>query len=114
MQKEQKEPVTIDSILFWFKESTEKIKPISNAQWLDSAAKLNILAEDIDNQIDEMDFKMAEREREMIKEGESAVKAGILRTEVIDYKKYLELKSTRKRIDEHIRIAKIRQSHPDY
>jgi hypothetical protein len=108
------EIVTIDSILEWFKESIENKNPISQEQWLDSAAKLVILAEDIDDQLSQMEFQMAERERIALEEGEPAAKAKILKTGVVDYKYYLKLKAKRKRIDEHIRIAKKRERHPDF
>jgi len=108
------EKVTVDTILEWFQQSIEQKLPISQEQWLDSAAKLVILAEDIDDQLSEMEGRMAERERIAIEEGDTAAKAKILKTGSIDYKQYLTLKAKRKRIDEHIRIAKKRERHPDF
>jgi len=106
--------VTIDFILEQFREWIEGKHPISQEVWLDSAAKLVILAEDIDDQLSEMEGQMADRERISIEEGDTAAKAKILKTGSIDYKLYLTLKAKRKRIDEHIRIAKKRERHPDF
>jgi len=108
------EKVTIDSILEWFKEQIEQKNPISQEQWLDAAAKLTILAEEIDDQLSTMEAIMADAERAYIEGGEPAAKAKILKTENIDYKEYLKLKAKRKRIDRHIEIAKKRERHPDF
>jgi hypothetical protein len=73
-----------------------------------------ILAEDIDDELSEMEGTMAERERIAVEEGEPGVKAKMVAKGAVDYKKYLKLKAKRKRIDEHIRIAKKRERHPDF
>jgi len=106
--------VTIDGILGWFKKAIEEKQPISQEQWLDSAAKLVILSEEVDDQLSEMESLMLESERMAIEEGEPAAKARIMKTGVVDFMEYLKLRAKRKRIDEHIRIAKKRERHPDY
>jgi len=106
--------VTIDGILKWFKDSIEDKRPISQEQWLDSAAKLVILAEEVDDELSELEGFMVEKEGEEIGYGEPAAKARIMGKGAIDYGRYLKLKAKRKRIDEHIRIAKKRERHPDF
>lgn len=106
--------ITIDNILNALKKAIEDNQPVSQEQWLNTAARLTILAEDIDDQLSEMEGIMAERERIALEEGEPGVKAKILKTGAVDYKEYLKLKAKRKRIDEHIRIAKKRERHPDF
>lgn len=105
--------VTVETILSYFAEWIANKVPISPATWVDSAQKLNILVEDVDNEIDHMEALMAEKELELIKSGESAAKARVLKKEAISYERYLNQVSLRKRIEEHIRLAKKRSMIQD-
>jgi len=108
------EKITADSVLEIFKQAVENDIQVSQAQWLDGAAKLVILTEGLDDELSRMKFLMADAERKAVEAGEPGIKAKMLKIGAIDYEKYLKLKAKRKRIDEHIRIAKKRERHPDF
>lgn len=99
----------LTEILDWFRRSIEENLPISPVKWLESASKLNLLMEDIDNKIAEFECVMADEEMRLVENGETVAKSKILKRKVVDYKEYLKLKAIRERVTEHIRIAKKRQ-----
>jgi len=101
----------INKILEQFKEWIIQRKPISPEAWLDSAQKLNIFLEDIDNEIDYFEIIMSEYQRKLLEENKSVAKTEILKYQALskdDLVKYKRLKSLRIRINEHIRLAKRR------
>jgi len=107
------EKITIESIMDWLKEAVEKKLPISVEMWLDAAAKLNILAEDLDNEIAMLEADMKLEECKLIEADVPASKASVLKIKAIDYKAYLVKKALKDRIVEHIRIAKQRTQIPN-
>lgn len=112
------EKITIESILSWFKKAIEGGIPISPATWLDSAGKLVILSEEIDERIATAEALMADYEMILIKEGKAASAAKILKKDVLKgeytYRHLLSDIALRSRIDEHIRLAKKRQDIKDF
>lgn len=106
----------IEKILKWFKEAVVSNDIISPDTWMRSAQKLNILLEDLDNQIDCYEMQMHEHQKKLIKDGESVAKSEILKTDALkadEQINYRMMKSMRKRIDEHIRLAKKRATLSD-
>ncbi len=110
--------ITIDTILDWFKQSVETKQPIGPALWIESALKLNILKESLDNEIAEAEGKMIEMETTLLEAGTTAAQAKKLRTRAVDYQKYLKVVAKEKRIIEFIRLAKYQSrlisEHHDY
>lgn len=102
--------VTLDSILEWFKDAIENERIIRPAEWLEKAMQLNILVEDLDIQLAKMKAAMADKKVEFIEKGMTAAKADILKIKAVNYEEYLQLEAKRKRIDEHIMIAKKREN----
>lgn len=82
--------------------------PITPSSWVESALRVNALKGDMDNQLACYEAEMANREAEIVEQGETSSKAKILKIRVVDYKAYLELKADLKRIDEFIKLAKRR------
>ena len=109
----EKEKVTIESIMVWFKTAIEEKHPVSIEQWLDGAGKLNILAEDIDNEIAMLEADMKFEECKLIEADVPASKANVLKIKAVNYKEYLKKKALKDRITEHIRIAKQRTQIPN-
>lgn len=106
--------VTIESILAWMKNAIETKSPISGGQWLDAAAKLNVLLMDFDEELIEAKFAVGTIKAEYIAEGVTAAAAKILSEARPDFKTMLLAEKKRERIVEFIRIAKKRtelQSH---
>ncbi len=100
--------MTLDEMLDVIRNNILMNEPIPPAKWIEYALRINVLAEDIDNQMAGMEAWMAEQQARMIKEGESAAKAKVLCVQEIEYADYLTLKAKRKRIDEYIMLAKKR------
>ncbi len=110
-----KEKVTIENILLWFKTAIENKEPIDPITWLDSAQKLVVLLEDVDNELDSMEATFAEEKRKQVLKGKSVAMAETLKYDNRDYyEHYLRLKSLKERVKEHIRLAKARQQHPAF
>ena len=86
----------------------KQASPIPNG--FTGSADLALPAQDIEK----AKALMAEAERKAIEAGEPGIKAKMLKIGAVDYEQYLKLKAKRKRIDEHIRIAKKRERHPDF
>ena len=98
----------IDEIIGEMKDRVEQNIPIHPASWVESATRINVLADTLDNQLAEYEGTMAEKEAEFVQEGEPANKAKILARNYINYTAYLKLKARIKRIDEYIKLAKRR------
>ena len=105
-QNMQKENVTIDTILDWFREAVKTRNPISANIWIESSLKLNILVEELDDAIAEIEGEMARIEGELIGEGETAAAAKRISKGKVAYTEYLKAKGKRKRIEEFIRLSK--------
>ena len=105
--------MTVDDIINEMNRRVVKNEVVTPASWLDSAQRLNILADmEVDREIAGMEACMVNAKVVLIKAGESAAKAEILCTENIDYQRYRELKARRETITEYIRLAKKRASLP--
>jgi len=102
------ESVTVDGILSWLKDQIESKQPIPPHVWMDSAAKLNVLLEDIDDELAAVKMKVNEMKYEITKEGVSVAAAKVAAEASTSYAQMMKLESKRDRIKEHIRIAKKR------
>jgi hypothetical protein len=100
--------MTIDQIIDEMKRRVDEDIPIHPASWVDSATRINVLADTLDNQLAEYEGTMATAEAEYVKDGEPGVRAKTLAKTHIDYTAYLKLKAKIKRIDEYIKLAKRR------
>jgi|TARA_R100001530_G_scaffold903_1_gene1565 Holliday junction resolvasome RuvABC endonuclease subunit len=92
-------------------EMTNRVKKneaISPASWIESATRVSLLSEDLDNQIAHHEAQLIEIEAEYLKADMSSAKAKTLAKSEINYKEYLELKARFKRINEWILLAKRR------
>lgn len=89
-------------------------EPISPASWVEASLRINTLLSDKDNELACYEAEMANKEAELVEQGETSSKAKILKTRAIDYKKYLELKGELKRIDEFIKLSKRRAIINEY
>lgn len=87
---------------------------ISPAGWVEASLRINTLLSDKDNELACYEAEMANKEAELVEQGETSSKAKILKTRAIDYKKYLELKGELKRIDEFIKLSKRRAIINEY
>ena len=90
---------SIDSILAWFREQIEEKNVISNSQWLDSASRLNILSQDLDDELADYECSMAEVKVNLIKEEKvkSKTEADCHVQATPQYNRYLKLKAKRER-----------------
>jgi hypothetical protein len=100
--------MTIDEIIEEMKQRVEQNLPIHPSSWVESAMRINVQADTLDNQLAEYEGIMASYEAELVRDGETASKAKILAKNSIDYVAYLKLKAKIKRIDEQIKLAKRR------
>jgi hypothetical protein len=105
-QYPKKDQITIDTILDWFQQSIETKTPIGPQIWIHSALKLNILKSELDDQIAEYEFQLAQAVSHLIEEGCSSAKAEKIKINKIDYKDYLVQKAKEKRVLEFIRLSK--------
>ena len=100
--------MTIQEIINTMKERVERDEAISPSSWVETAIRINVMADTMDNKLAEYEGSMAEEEACIVESGESASKAKILARRKIDYTEYLKLKANIKRIDEYIKLAKRR------
>lgn len=103
--------ITIETILDTMRNHILNDDRITKERWIDSAMRLNVLSEGIDNRIAGCEACMAEEKAKLIENGDSAAKAKALCVRAIDYEDYLKLKAQRKRIDEYIMLAKKQASN---
>jgi urocanate hydratase len=101
-------PNTIDSILRWLHDKTEKGEPISPSVYLEKASNLNTLLEELDE-----DWVKAKMNCSMIlatyvSTGNSVASARVLMEASEERMALLRLEAKRERVKEHIRIAKKR------
>lgn len=99
--------ITIDTILNWFKRVIENKESVPPSVWLDASSKLNILAEELDDELAELNGKVVEEKTTLILAGKSVSKAEAL-SERIEFVRRKKLEAKRQRISEHIRISKAR------
>lgn len=88
----------------------EKNEPISPTTWVEASLRINALVGDLDNEIARMEALFNKLEVEYLKQDFSSAKAKAYAKADLGYEKYLQLKATRKRIEEFIRLAKKRSS----
>lgn len=100
--------VTLDGILAWFRQAVEDKQPISPEVWLDGAQKLNILQEDLDDAIVVAEMFIAQKKSESIAEGASVSVADRMADASPESAHLRLLLAKKKRVEEHIRIAKKR------
>ena len=106
--------MTINEIMNNLEKRVINNEPISPASWVEASLRINTLLSDKDNEIACYEAEMANREEELVEQGEASAKAKILKTRAVDYKKYLELKGELKRIDEFIKLSKKRAIINEY
>ncbi len=103
-----KEPVTIDGIMSWCKESVQTRRVVHPDQWLDISQKLAVLLEDLDDDLINMEMEYRNLRAEFIGAGESAAAAEVKAKSSEAYRQNLQLKAKRERIAWTIQIAKKR------
>ncbi len=103
-----KELVTIDTILKWFKDSVEQRLPIRPMEWLDGSAKLVILSQDLDEEIASLECDIADKMAELINGGNSVSQAKSIANSGEIFRELKKKKAIQERITKHIQIAKKR------
>ncbi len=105
--------VTLDVIIGFIRESVQKKLVMSPAQWLDAAAKINVLKEDLDNRIAGLESDVADHYAGLqMDEGMSSAKARSIANAGPIARELRMLKAKQKRVEEYIRICKKRQEQP--
>jgi len=102
------EKKTVDTILKKFKTWIEEGRPIPPAEWLNKSAELNILSEELDDCIVDAKCIIADKKAELVGKGDSIAKAKALAETGDLWRNLLKLEAKRTRVQEHIRIAKLR------
>ncbi len=100
--------VTVHTIMDWLHEQIAKRIPITPAVYLDSAQKLVVLLQDIDEDLirAEMDYR---REKSLhMTQGASGIEAETRAKGSARYAEYLQLKALRERVMATVQIAKKR------
>jgi hypothetical protein len=82
--------------------------PIMPSSWVESALRINALRGELDNELIAYEMIINDKVANLIEEGRTGTVAEKMSKSGETYKKYLELKSELKRIDEYIRLAKRR------
>lgn len=105
---------SIDQILTGARESVEKNMPVSPAQWLDAAQRLNALVENLDERLiaTEMDYRKLRAS--YIEEGKSATEAETRAKASDTYGELLRLKAKKEQVEAFIQIAKKRCDIRDF
>lgn len=109
-----KELVTIDTILDWFKSSIEQKLPIRPVEWLDSSAKLIILSQDLDEEIAGLECDIADEMAKLIREDMSVSQAKSLANSGEVFRKLKKRKAVKERVISHVQIAKKRTELNEY
>lgn len=101
---------TLDDILNDMEQRVRENQPVSPANWLEAAIKINALRGDLDNDIADFEAQLILVEGSYIKQGEPQTKAKSLTRYKYneDYNKLLKAKAKSKRIEEFLRLAKKR------
>jgi len=100
--------VSLDSILAWYREKIESKQPIPPSIWLDGAAKLEVLVEELDEDLVEAKMAVNEEKASLVREGNSVAAADALVEATPAFRTYLTLKAKKERVVEFIRLAKKR------
>jgi len=104
---ENKELVTIDTIINFIKENVENKQPLSPAVYVDAAAKLNVLLSDEHALLHKLQGEVA-RERVKFIEIDMTATEAKMRVEAMPmYEQMLNQKAKIERIVEFIRISKL-------
>jgi len=103
--------VTTDGIIEWLKQRIEFKIPISPDVWVDAAQKLNVLIGDDHDRLYDLEQEVAKMKMEYMVDGDEKVNVSYAKAKVEttdQYKEARKLKAKIGRIEEQIRIAKIR------
>lgn len=84
--------------------------PISASYWVESALKINAMKGSLDNEVAVMESEMMDEECRLLEEGKTSAYASKIKTQKINYERYLQKRAMVKRIEEHIRLSKKRST----
>lgn len=99
---------TIDSIMAEMERRVIANEPISPASWCESAMRINLLADSLDNELAHFEAELNSKEAEYIRADMPAARAKKLARAEVDYEGYLKLKARVHRLQEWILLAKKR------
>lgn len=102
------EKTTLDTILSWFKDAIENRLPISPGQWLDGAAKILVLLEDLDEEIVRADMEVNRQVSTAMAAGKSAAAARLESKAGDAYEKFIRLQAKKERLMGLVQTAKRR------
>lgn len=105
--------MTINEIILELSERISNNTFISPASWCEAAARLEILATDLDEKEAMLEAKMENEEARLVGEGMTSSKAKTLSKLVVDYEEYLKLHAKIKRIGSFIITARKRSQIPN-
>ena len=108
-----KEPLTIDEILSYMEEVSQKRMVLPPSKYLDLVEKLNALRGDEDDRLIELHQEYAQVKVENLNQGKSAAVAEAIAKASDKYKAYKKQEARCERITEFIRIEKIRSRLKD-
>lgn len=100
--------MTIETILDWIKDKIDQAVPVSPHDWLDSAARLNVLMLDLEDELvaAEMEINTAVSKKLESGMAHNAARSLVKGTEA--YGHFLKLKAKKERVVEFVRLAKKR------
>lgn len=107
------EPITIDTILTWLKESVEQKRIIDAHTWVDAAQKLNVLIGDEHDKLFNLQQQVAIKKAALIVAGDSVAKAKALSECWDEYREMKRQEAKIGQIEEAIRIAKVQSRLKD-
>lgn len=96
-----------EKIINWLTVRIRNHEPISPADYLDAAMKLNLLLSDEQAKLYELQQAVAQKKAELIETGNSVSKAKVLIEATDDYRNFLTQKAKIEQIIEFVRISKI-------
>lgn len=110
MSTQASTPVTVDSILGYLQRAIEEKLVVSPSVWIDAASKLNVLLGDEHDKLCEMEQHVANLKLKYLeadpKRNVSAARSRIQATD--PYKELRKQEMLCKRVEEFIRLAKLR------
>jgi site-specific DNA-adenine methylase len=99
---------TLDDILAKLKEMAETKQPVDMTLYLDAAAKMLILLQDLDEELVDAQMTVANAKAQLITDGKSVSASQVIIEATPHYRTLLTLKAKRERIGEFIRVCKKR------
>lgn len=105
---------TAESIMSLVENKVSANEPMSPVYYLEAAIRVNALSGDVDNQISYLEAELNHIQAEYIKQDLPANKAMILAKNDIDYKKLLELKALKKRIENFLSTSRKRSQISEF